>query len=301
MVTSNSIESALASQGREFMETKSVLVCGVARDCAGGLPATIEFIDKLGALFRTYRALVVENDSTDATGALLDVWADRNPAAGVVHFSHVESAVEGPEPDSEEPAWFRADRIRRICFARNVYLAWMSGVCPDYVVVVDMDLDGISLEGLATSFARPDAWKAVASNGFRYTLRRPFTRSVYWDTYAYEPSEGFENGAQSVRAVRGAQLALMRRLRSNEWISALSAFGGLCIYRGDVLQGARYSVLPNADPKIPYLCEHVGLHRAIRERDPSFRVHINPLQTVRYETIPHTLKRSVSERLGRWW
>ena len=155
------------------------------------------------------------------------------------------------------------------------------------------------MQGVSTTFASAGEWEAVASNGLRYTLRAPLRSRIYWDTYAYEPESGFEGGRQTLAGIRRAQSTLARQLRSGEWLATKSAFGGLCIYRGEVLEGVEYSVPPNDDPDIPYLCEHVGLHRAIRENHPPFRVHINPAQRTRYETTGTTVRRSLTDALVR--
>jgi len=287
------------SRGREFMAGQSVVICGLARDCAERLPAMIQQLEQLGEMFRSYEVIVVENDSSDNTGALLTAWSDANPRVRTVRFSGVKQSSSSTTTTNNQPGWFQPDRIQRICFARNIYLAELSTTKSDYVVVVDMDLHSIDLDGIATSFANPMKWRAVASNGLRYTLRSPLRPRVYWDTYAYEPDGGFTHDTQTRADIRQSQKTLELLLRNGEWHVAKSAFGGLCIYRSDALKQVEYAVLPNNDPAIPWLCEHVGLHRAIYQHDPLFKVHINPAQVVTYETVFKTVSRSVSGQINR--
>ena len=53
---------------------EKVLICGVCRDVANQLPSTIKIIEGLGAKFRSYRVIVYENNSTDATKDILKNW-----------------------------------------------------------------------------------------------------------------------------------------------------------------------------------------------------------------------------------
>jgi len=280
--------------GQKFMSQQSVLICGLAQNCAGRLPGMLFQLEALGNLFGKYNVVVVENDSTDETAVILEDWVDRNPNVSITRFTYLKSPPQPTLHSRYSPAWFSADRIQRICFARNIYLDQVSAYQTDFVIVVDMDLLGISLDGISSSFSTPERWQAVASNGLRYTLRSPFRQSVYWDTYAYEPEIGFSGGAQSIAEVRKSQVALERQMRAGNWCSTRSAFGGLCVYRANLLKEVEYLVLSNENREIPWLCEHVGLHRAIREREPSFRVHINSAQSVTYETLPNTLTRSLA-------
>lgn len=283
------------------MAGQSVTICGLARDCAARLPGMMLQLEQLGELFQSYEVIVVENDSSDNTGDLLDSWSGVNPKVKTIRFSFIKEAKPAQTKLEDGPGWFQADRIQRICFARNIYLAELAACQTDYVIVVDLDLLRISLNGIATSFASPNHWQSVASNGLRYTLRAPFRPYVYWDTYAFEPVDGFMNNTQTLQGIRQSQKDLERQLCKDEWQVAKSAFGGLCIYRADVLAGVEYTVLPNSDVDVPLLCEHIGLHREICQRNALFRVQINPSQLVTYETVASTIKRSLSDAMARYW
>jgi len=293
------LSRAAVENGHKFMSRQSVLICGLAQNCARRLPGMFSQLEALGNLFGKYNVVVVENDSTDGTAIVLENWVERNPRVSIIRFCYLKSPTQPTVQPRNSPTWFSANRIQRICFARNIYLDQVSAHQPDFVVVVDMDLLAISLDGISGSFSAPERWQAVASNGLRYTLRSPFRRSVYWDTYAYEPEVGFSGGTQSVAEVRKSQIELERQMRAGDWCATRSAFGGLCVYRAKLLKEVEYSVLPNDNREIPWLCEHVGLHRAIREREPSFRVHINPDQGVAYEIAFETISRSLTERVNR--
>ena len=51
-------------------------VCGLARNCASKLPATIRFVETLSTYFESTTIVAVENDSKDHTRSILNNWAD---------------------------------------------------------------------------------------------------------------------------------------------------------------------------------------------------------------------------------
>lgn len=292
--TIHTLKQTAATHGRDFMAQVSVVFCGVARDCHRQLLRLAPQIERLGRLFKTYEVIVVENDSTDATGKLLIAWSQQNPRVSPIRFSHVERTTTGGLASKTAPTWFQTDRIERISYARNLYLTELQSRQFDYLIVMDMDLLDFSVEGIEHSFAKPDLWDAVGSYGVRYTLRRPLRRQIYWDTYAYEPPEGFPQAVQTLSAIRTAQAALSRRMAKGEWVQARSAFGGLCIYRGNKIGGARYGIVENADPKVPVLCEHVAFNRSIRKMHGNFLIKTNPYQYVHYEPLRTTVRRTLA-------
>lgn len=279
------------------MAARTVAICGIARDCRVQLTGLIPQIEALAALFQRHQIIVVENDSVDGTGKVLDAWSRDNPNVRSIRYCSLPGRAK-PAIQPAGRSWFRHERIGRICNARNLYLAEWERAPTDYVIVADMDLHTFSLEGIVRSFARLSSWDAVASNGQRFTLRSPWRHAVYWDTYAYEPEDGYPNGVLRLADIRRAQHTLANRLRRAEWVPARSAFGGLCIYRSEFLTGARYSVAENADTTVPCLCEHTGLHRAIARNHPAFRLLISAEQRVAYETRIATVRRSLAGAFG---
>src|SRR6185369_1657451 len=75
---------AAVEGGRMAMRESRTVICGLARNVAAHLPRTMARIERLGGLFGDYRVLIYENDSTDATPAMLNRWANRNDRVTVV-------------------------------------------------------------------------------------------------------------------------------------------------------------------------------------------------------------------------
>ena len=275
------------------MSNSSVVICGIARDCSSQLVKLIPKLEALGTTFKSYRIIVIENDSADDTAEVVLTWATKNQNVIPVLFSENTEVTAQLDARSEISRDFGQSRISRIAFARNLYLNELQAYQQaDYVIVVDLDILDFSIQGIANSFEQRHNWDCATSSGLRYTLRSPLSSKVYWDTYAFEPIEGFSGGAQSLSDIRVSQKHLRKRLKSNALIPAISAFGGLAVYKYQVLVGQQYVAVKNKDSEVPILCEHVNLHRSISQTSESFRLMINPLQELRYESLGTTLKRN---------
>lgn len=243
---------AKTARGYEKMSRASLVVCGITKDDAETLPLTIRRIEKTGALFRSYRVVIFENDSVDGTLGMLRAWEASNPNVTVLS----ESLCGHPD--------FPGDRFARLALCRNRYVDHLDASpeladC-DYVLVVDLDLTGgWSLDGIASSFAET-GWDAMASNSIGYhSLRR-----TYYDTLALRPQTILE--PRWFYRIIGEAWKLRRGAPP---IPVLSAFGGLCLYRRDALRSRRYAGTYEGVEA----CEHLALHG-----DGDMRFFLNPSQ-----------------------
>jgi hypothetical protein len=249
---------------RRVLAPESILITGVARDCARTIRADVE---RLGAAFgfiRNVRWLIVESDSSDDTPAILAAMQNTIPNFRAISLGRLRGDI---------PV-----RTERIAHCRNRYLEELKGEDysdVDYVVV--SDLDGMNRllapRGAMSSFARSD-WDVCCAN----------QRAPYYDILAlrhptWSPGDCLSQlrqlkaqGVGEETALRIAIYSKMVRIPSNrEWIAVDSAFGGLAIYRKAILTDASYRGTDDAGISV---CEHVALHAAIRQRHG--RIFINP-------------------------
>ena len=77
------LSNQTVARGLARMRQRTVTICGICRDVAGGFPAVAARIERLGRMFRSYHGVFYENDSTDATPTVLRAWAGSNPAVRV--------------------------------------------------------------------------------------------------------------------------------------------------------------------------------------------------------------------------
>jgi len=290
---------AIRDEGRKTMANSSVAICGLARDCAVNLGTLIPQVERLGSAFRSHRIIVVENDSKDDTGPVIGSWSRQNECVLPIRFCYRDMSDTRRVENSSVPgtAWFGRERMRRMAFARNQYLDALGGeALPDFLIVIDLDIKSFSLAGVEHSFGLHEAWDIATANGSRYSIRNPLRGSVYWDSYAYEPHEGFDDDVQTPRQIRTEQVRVAKLLKSGQLLPARSAFGGLGIYCAELLRDHRYSVVRNDHAAVPVLCDHPTLHRSIRQQHEGLRLLINPLMRVNYGSALQLLQQAFARR-----
>ena len=247
-----------------MLAPESILITGIARDCARTISADVERLASAFSVVRDIRWLIVESDSSDDTPAMLAAMQ-----ASIANFRAISlGALRGDIPV----------RTERIAHCRNRYLEELQGdrySDVDYVVV--SDLDGmnrlLTQRGVLSAFARND-WDVCCAN----------QRGPYYDILAlrhptWSPGDCLDQlrqlraqGVGEEAALRIAIYSKMVRIPTNrEWIEVDSAFGGLAIYRKAILTGASYRGTDAAGASV---CEHVALHASIRQRHG--RIFINP-------------------------
>jgi hypothetical protein len=246
--------------GRDRMRGRRAVFCGLARDVRDSLPSISARIECAGAMFQDYRVVIYENDSRDGTLGYLWAWQQENPRVTVLS-DFVESPRWGQVCD--------AARMVQMADCRNRYLAHVLEHFAEFddVVVLDTDLPaGFSYDGLANTFGYT-RWDVMASNGLLFDsygglARRP----IFFDAWAFR-REG-ETEAQNFDVVN----RLLFR-RGDPLVPVWSCFGGLAVYR---MEGLRSGVRYGGED-----CEHVVLHRQLRERGFG-RQYLNPNQIVLY-------------------
>jgi hypothetical protein len=242
------------ARGRERMATASAVICGLCRDLALKLPATIARMERLAGMFGRCGFVIYENDSVDDTAELLRRWA-----LSVQDVCIISERLE--QPQLQGACLLRTERM---AYYRNrcrdaVLRDW--GTC-DFVLVADMDLEGWSYDGVANTFGQ-DGWDFVGSNGLSFdALDAPYSYE-YVDAFAYR-------GIGQLSA--SGEAHYLQFVRGEPLIPVWSCFGGLGIYRMECFAAASYK---------GYDCEHVTFHRALRECGFE-RLFLNPSQYVLY-------------------
>ena len=216
-------------------------------------------MERLGEMFSDYRVYVYENDSDDHTPELLTAWAGGNPRV------RVDCERRDKPPHRPVRCLNRAAEMAR-CRARCQ--DFVRTHCPDVDVVCVLDLDlagGFSLHGACHTFGAMD-WDFVGSYGIIYQRQRlrPHV-PLHYDVWAFR-REG------SYAPLDGKEGNLMSWRRGDPMTPVFSCFGGLGFYRTQAWLAADYG---GED------CEHVVLHRRMRERGFG-RIFLNPSQIVVY-------------------
>ncbi len=253
------------------MRGERAVFVGLARDCAGTLPSVLENLARKAAVFGESAFLFIENDSRDATRAILEAWCRGRPRAMVL-------SPESPEVRSRQ-------RCIRIAALRNQMAAAVRDRFADFDLLVIADCDEANamvvtdMTGLARAvdFLMADESRAAVfanTTGTYYdlwALRHPQRcPDDIWEAtmdHALRYGIGDQQAFDAVFAPRLFGLPI-----DAPPLEVDSAFGGLGIYRlARVLANAAvyegYKIKPSAGEARGVgweQCEHVSFHGGLR-------------------------------------
>jgi len=245
------------------VSVKSAFVVGAARNCAAGLRSTLARLERLRESFSPVKFVIVTNDSSDGTDAILRDWAQTVTDAHIVTLDGLAKSTRS--------------RTKRLAVARNAYLSVLredlrQGRQHDLLVVADLDGLNAGLveepEFSAAVATAPQDWVGIFANA----------RGLYYDIWAlrhptWSPNDCLHEVRKAKRRLFGRNAAKAAALKEHVHkrqvvvdplsppIAVESAFGGFGIYRVEALHGATYV---GHDFFGRDVCEHVAFNQAIR-------------------------------------
>ena len=270
-----------ANIGRLFLKEQSIIVCGIIRNGEIGLKKNIPIIDNLCDLAKDYHVVIFENDSIDNTKKILHEWA-KNRSNVHVCTEDFHTQTIPSQKNVNVNRFYSHFRISKMANYLNKYLDFITEnqLVANYVLVVDLDVQRIDLDGILDSFAQHEQWDVVASNGYIYSPSS-FFRKRYNDTYALVEL-GKENVPQTETSISDNQYKWAFLKPNMPLIAVYSAFGGMAIYKYEALQQCRYKILPNNDNRVEVRCEHFALCEQMHKNGFN-KIFINPNMTIRYK------------------
>lgn len=280
----------LYQQGIKQTKNKTVIFCGIVRDCEKNLSRNIPVIEKIATYFKSYQVILFENNSKDSTKQILTTWSNTNSNVHVFINDFDESQYkEIPVPAEYNPA-FSKRRIQKMTDYRNMYLEYIekNKIQADYIVIVDMDVRKIDIKGVLSSFGTEQQWDAIAANS--HSLSPKFKRRQH-DAYALI-EDGKELIPQTEAMIDDNRVSWALLHRDMPFIRVASAYGGLAIYRFQAIQNLRYKIFENLTGGIEVRCEHFSLYQQMREKGYN-KIYINPNMDILYQktTLSFILKK----------
>lgn len=269
------------ANGFELMSKSSIAICSIVRNADKLLEKNIPHIENLRAKFKKSTVIVFENDSDDNTKSLLNNWS-KNFNNVLVECENFNQNTIPKKDLNGVNKFFSIERISKMVEYRNQYLEKLRNLNfnYDYVIVIDIDIENFSLNGIAHSFGLANQWDVVTANGYSYSSS---LQRRYHDTYALvEIGNEFE--AQTEQIIFNNQKKWSFLRSGTPMIPVYSAYGGLAIYRYQLLKNKKYEVVENLDKRVAIRCEHFALHEQI-QNDTNSRIFINPEMEVFYERI----------------
>lgn len=250
------------------MINKNIVIAALARDCESSLKNNIPLIERLRRQFVWSEVVVVENDSVDGTKGLLDEW--KTNFKGVTIISNDFGTKTIPDrKDVQVDPWTSYGRIEKMARYRNLYLDHISRIVHpiDLVVIIDIDVIDISLEGLVDIIdSFDDKTGAIFSNGVS-VKQTPFGLSkIYYDTFAvweYPLADQFSHTpASQAKTFK----SINRNAKKTPFYKVISAFGGVGIYNYQAIRDLRYKAVPNPLNPLEAICEHIPFNEEITKR-----------------------------------
>jgi hypothetical protein len=282
-------QSDAVDAGRKNLSQSIITVCGIVRDCDSNLKKNITTINLLCDIAKDYHIVIFENDSIDNTKQVLQKWQKQRKNIHVSLNDFHTTTI--PTQSKTVNRYFSKYRIEKMAMYRNYYLEYISTnqIVSDYILVLDLDVEKILLNGILHSLGENRDWDCIAANGYIYSPSAWF-RKRYNDTYALVEC-GMENRKQTELMIKQNQYKWASLKSEMPFIRVFSAFGGLAIYKYKVIKDCRYSVIPNCDERVEVRCEHFSLCKQMTEKGFD-KIYINPYMTIRYQPyILQTIKK----------
>jgi hypothetical protein len=276
-----------ARYSRRGISSAGILFVGIARNVRRSIQRVLENVDAYGRLFNRHKVVIVENDSIDGTKEFLRTWARQKP-----YREHIEA-------DEGSAHSISGHNTHRLAGVRNLYMKRIDAENEQlyhFVIIFDCDqvnvraIDPESITAAIRFLCEEPTRAAVFANqrGFYYdiwALRHDiWCPNDCWQEFRAWSKVGFSSEAEW--ACVGARQVHISRTAGP--IEVESAFGGFGIYRTIFLKGLRYR---GSDRDETPTCEHISLHRQIRERGGRLFVFPSLRNSTQYEHIkrPHDL------------
>ena len=267
----------------------TALIAGLVRDNADTLHASAAQIEAIGSLFSSYSVVLVENDSSDGTGPMLSEWARANSRVTV--SSHNFNNRKRPSHQ------FLADlRNKYLSHARSLPAA----SAPDVIVVLDIDLQAVDVEGVREASERVARGDHVGltANGFTregryydiFALKDP-QRDLTWDTSVMGKIYVSKDGPKGDREMFEKWCPAI--CDDGSVIPVESAFSGVAVYSAKEALKCKYS---SSDDE----CEHVAFSACLNEnRGDKGQLSIATFMNVLYG-LDHSSLMSWGQILEEW-
>jgi len=278
------------ADGYERMRSLKVAICSTVRDCEKNLSRNIVQIEKLRQCFLESFVIIVENDSKDKTKAVLETWSKEHKN---VHILSEDLGVQTLPSHSENEIkpYFSWHRINLMVSYRNKYLDFLENHFEvDHVIIIDLDLYFISLDGIANTFGQSIQWHAVTSNSKKMKpgILKFYKGDYYYDTYAFR--EVGDDRPQTESMIYAYHRLLAPLVVGMPMMRVASAFGGLGIYKKEAIHQLRYVCKANHDKNVEVECDCVPFHREMANNQYDL-IFINPSQIVYYDTYTNYLRK----------
>ena len=243
-----------------------------------------------------------ENDSDDGTAERLKEYASKDNQFILIQESTGHKGFDSTSKTLDRALYL--SMLRNICKNLIVHLHYSCKI--DYVIVIDLDLEGgWSYDGILNSFAYDlDGWSAMTANGIRYESRitRLKDHHSVWDSrlectrYLHDTWAYRDYGCEELKAdvhhpgtgSKGVSSYALER--GDPPIEVFSNFNGLGIYKFENMIQCEYGAEKHENGTVD--CDHPYLHKQIRNNGGS--IYLNPSMITLYS--PHEFSLNIERQ-----
>lgn len=242
------------------MINKSILIAALARDCKEAIIKNIPKIELLRKEFISSHVVIIENDSKDGTKDILKQWEKQSEGVKVIMNNFGTITISKSSESILHPG-SSLHRISKMTKYRNMYMDYAKNVDfrIDYLIAIDIDIEDFSPTDIIKCIKdAPNDWGGLFANGRTYY----YHISKYFDMFAFLPSNF--NEAINFKNMITNNHILEKLLRQHKFVECISAFGGIGIYKWDIIKDSHYETFPNNNSKIFEMqCEHISLNKNV--------------------------------------
>ena len=252
----------------------SLIIGGCARDCAKYLPKVLNKIKKLANNKKVY-FIFYENDSKDNTNELLENFVNE--------INNKNNKMQNAHLITEKLNIKR--RTPRIAHCRNQILKHIMNNSLDkkFKYFINMDLDNVNVnlnvESINRCLNENNKWDIASINQNKkyydlWALRTFSKDNNCWDKdncLSHKMIKWFPNMISDVKNLNRIPI-------NSEYVPVTSAFGGLTIYKTNLIKNSWYSGEDINKSNIDD-CEHVNFHKNILNNFPKTKFYIIPYMT----------------------
>lgn len=267
-------------RGKRWAKTHKVIFAGLIRNSESAVRRSYEMLTRIGRFFKDYKFIVFENDSRDNTAGAMAKISQEDPryhiSSGSFHMGN-ERGLEASR------MWRMATLRSRVqTLVRQELLGSSSTDLDEHLVVLyDFDLNAFGphaftphafFGALGRQETLRNDWDMLCANSLRHIDALPSNPVGLWDCFAFRDLKNDSYNVPDCIDTIGRTLYAQYDL-----VPVHSCFGGLAMYRPERFLQCEY------DPDVND-CEHVVLHKCMRERGSEGRMFMDPLLTTNYDS-----------------
>lgn len=262
--------------GKNFIKDKKIIILGLVRNLENSLYDNVVSISTISKYCSDINFFLYENDSIDNTVNVL-----KKCKLEIKNFNYLSDTLNlrsfGHQTLESKLELKSTERTLSLAKHRNVCLSYVRDNSNkfDFVIVMDMDFEKFSLDGILNSFGWFSENYADALVGTSLQFKNLFSseQKNLWnyDCWAYRGSwwEDLQKYSNNYGYDPMLWFGFWQLPIGSKPIQVNSAFGGIGIYKTQHYINVEYE---------GYDCEHVCLHKNLKNKYPDYKLCINPSQ-----------------------